>query len=118
MVEEIEWEIHSEPVDDKCIAFSITTNNRETLIATARLYIIYNPTRECNYGLIEDVFVDKKYRRMGFATAIIEYIKGYAKYHKLYKLIATSRFEREHVHDLYDSCGMKKWGYEFRVDIE
>lgn len=34
-----------------------------------------------------------------------------------YKVIACSRLERKDVHEFYDKLGLKRHGYEFRLDF-
>ena len=40
-----------------------------------------------------------------------------AKARGCYKLIATSRFERERVHKLYEGLGFERWGLEYRMNF-
>jgi hypothetical protein len=35
-----------------------------------------------------------------------------------YKIIATSRFGRENIHEWYQKLGFKKFGFEFRIDLK
>jgi hypothetical protein len=36
----------------------------------------------------------------------------------LLQIIATSRFERENLHEWYQGLGFKKHGFEFRIDLK
>jgi GNAT superfamily N-acetyltransferase len=87
-------------------------------VGRAFLFIIYNDLHQKPYGLLEDVFVEEKYRGRGIGKELVKRVIKKAKEIGCYKLIATSRFEREMVHKLYESLGFKKWGYEFRLDLE
>ena len=87
-------------------------------VGRAFLFIIYNDLHQKPYGLLEDVFVEEKYRGKGIGKELIKRVIEKAKELGCYKLIATSRFEREMVHKLYENLGFKKWGYEFRLDLE
>jgi len=82
------------------------------------LFIIYNDLHQKPYGLLEDVFVEEEYRGRGIGKELVKQVIKKAKEIGCYKLIATSRFERENVHRLYENLGFKKWGYEFRLDLE
>jgi GNAT superfamily N-acetyltransferase len=87
-------------------------------VGRAFLFIIYNDLHQKPYGLLEDVFVEEEYRGKGIGKELVKQVIKKAKEIGCYKLIATSRFEREHVHRLYENLGFKKWGYEFRLDLE
>ncbi len=90
----------------------------EKIIGRAFLFIIYNDLHQKPYGFLEDVFVEEAYRGKGIGKELIKRVIEKAKEIGCYKLIATSRFEREYVHRLYENLGFKKWGYEFRLDLE
>ncbi len=87
-------------------------------VGRAFLFIIYNDLHQKPYGLLEDVFVEEEYRSRGIGKELVKQVIKKAKELGCYKLIATSRFEREYVHRLYENLGFKKWGYEFRLDLE
>jgi len=55
---------------------------------------------------------------LGICNWLITHIINYAKKNDMYKIIATSRFERKNVHKLYEDIGLVKWGHEFRMDLE
>ncbi len=87
------------------------------IIGRAFLFLIYNDLHTKPYGLLEDVFVEEKHRGKGIGKELVKRVIEKAKELGCYKLIATSRFERENVHQLYENLGFKKWGYEFRMDL-
>jgi GNAT superfamily N-acetyltransferase len=87
------------------------------IIGRAFLFLVYNDLHPKPYGLLEDVFVEEKYRGKGIGKELVQKVIEKAKEIGCYKLIATSRFERENVHRLYENLGFKKWGYEFRIDL-
>jgi GNAT superfamily N-acetyltransferase len=66
---------------------------------------------------MEDVFVDESFRRKGYGTAVIKILIEEAS-KRCYKLIATSRYSREKVHDLYKKLGFDDYGLEFRMNFE
>jgi GNAT superfamily N-acetyltransferase len=87
------------------------------VVGRAFLFLIYNDLHPEPYGLLEDVFVEEEFRGQGIGKSLVKAVIDKAKEVGCYKLIATSRFERENVHKLYESLGFKKWGYEFRIDL-
>jgi GNAT superfamily N-acetyltransferase len=87
------------------------------IIGRAFLFLIYNDLHSKPYGLLEDVFVEEEYRGKGIGKELVKKVIEKAKEFGCYKLIATSRFGRENVHQLYENLGFKKWGYEFRMDL-
>jgi GNAT superfamily N-acetyltransferase len=87
-------------------------------VARASLFLITNQLHHDPYGLLEDVYVEKSYRDQGYGTELIHSVIHKAKVARCYKLIATSRFEREKVHALYERLGFLRHGLEFRMDFE
>ena len=90
----------------------------DKIIGRAFLFIIYNDLHQKPYGLLEDVFVEEEYRGKGIGKELVKRVIEKAKELGCYKLIATSRFGREIVHKFYENLGFKKWGYDFRIDLE
>ena len=86
-------------------------------VGRAWLYLIDNDLHEFPYGLLEDVYVDPEYRGRGYASALVQEVVVLAERHGCYKLIATSRTERERVHRLYLELGFVRHGIEFRIDL-
>ncbi len=93
----------------------LTTNNQE--LGHVYLYLIFNDLHQKPYGLVEDLFVKEKFRQQGLGTRLLKAVIDLAKKNNCYKLIATSRFERELVHQWYENNGFKKYGFEFRIDF-
>ncbi len=87
-------------------------------IARASLFILYNDLRKRNYGFLEDVYVDENFRGQGIGTKLIKEIIKVAKRYKCYKIVATSRYKRVKVHQLYEKLGLKKFGIEFKIYLE
>ena len=87
-------------------------------VGRAFLFIIYNDLHQKPYGLLEDVFVEEEYRGRGIGKELVKQVIKKAKEIGCYKLIDTSRFERENVHEWYHKLGFKKFGYEFRMDLK
>jgi GNAT superfamily N-acetyltransferase len=86
-------------------------------VARGFLYLIKNDLHQRPYGLMEDVFVSESLRGKGMGTQLIKEVIKEAKKQKCYKLIATSRLTKPKVHKLYKRLGLKKHGYEFRIDF-
>jgi GNAT superfamily N-acetyltransferase len=96
--------------------FSIKIDGKE--VARAYLYILSNDLHEKPFGFLEDVFVEEGHRRVGCGKKIVERVIEFANEAGCYKLIATSRTEREKVHELYCNLGFVEWGKEFRMDFK
>ena len=98
------------------IKLSIVENGKE--IGRCYIYMIKNDLHKEPYALLEDVYVDENYRGKGIGTELVKRAIELAKNLGCYKIIATSRFERNNVHEWYEKLGFKKWGYEFRMDLK
>lgn len=81
------------------------------------LYLIRNDSHKEPYGFLEDLWVKEKYRGKGIGSALVKAAIEEAKRLDCYKVLATSRMERENVHRLYEKLGLKKRGFEFRMDL-
>jgi len=98
------------------IRLSAHENGEE--LGSAYLYLIRNDLHKEPYGLLEDLLVKEEHRGKGIGSALVKEAIAEAKRLGCYKIIATSRMERENVHALYEKLGLKKYGYEFRMDID
>lgn len=99
------------------IKFSVVSAIRGEKAGRVWLYILHNDLHQKPFGLMEDLFVEKDYRKMGIATQLINEVIKAARRNGCYKLIATSRHERIGVHKLYEKIGFKNHGVEFRMDF-
>lgn len=86
-------------------------------IARLRIYFIYNDLHQQPYALMEDLFVQEEFRGKGQGKALVQAAIEEAKKRKCYKIIATSRYEREKVHKFYQQLGFKDYGKEFRMEL-
>ncbi|PIS13394.1 MAG: GNAT family N-acetyltransferase [Candidatus Tagabacteria bacterium CG09_land_8_20_14_0_10_41_14] len=86
-------------------------------VGRAFLYIMHNDLRAQPFGLMEDVYIAEKIRGQGLGTSLVQKIIVLAKEKGCYKLIATSRYSREKVHQLYTDLGFQDYGKEFRIDL-
>ena len=93
----------------------ITENGQE--VARAFIYLIKNDLHEQPYALLEDVFVQEKFRGQGLGIKIINAAIEEARKAGCYKIIGTSRYERENVHKFYQKMGFKDYGKEFRMNL-
>src|SRR4030095_241677 len=83
-------------------------NNKQ--IGRASLVLILNEINPRPYGLLEDVFVAEDHRRAGYGSRLVEKIVELANAEGCYKLIATSRYTRPKVHNLYLRLGFRDHG--------
>lgn len=86
-------------------------------VGRAYLFIIKNSLHKQPYGLVEDVFVDELARGKGYGTILINEIIKTAKELGCYKLVAQSRYKKEHVHSWYLKCGFTDHGKNFRINF-
>jgi GNAT superfamily N-acetyltransferase len=108
-------EIKVQPVEARGIKFSLLEDEQE--VARAYLYIMHNELHQEPFGLLEDVYVDERYRGSGWGTKLVRQVITAAKKQNCYKLIATSRKSRPRVHQLYEKLGFESKGFEFRIDL-
>ncbi|KKW11502.1 MAG: GCN5-related N-acetyltransferase [Parcubacteria group bacterium GW2011_GWA2_49_9] len=107
-------EIHKE-TKQNAIRLSAVENGEE--LGAMYLYVIHNDSHKEPYGLLEDILVKEEHRKKGIGGALVKEAIAEAKRLGCYKVIGTSRFSREHVHAWYEKLGLKKHGYEFRMDL-
>lgn len=81
------------------------------------LYLIHNDSHTQPYGLLEDVLVKEEHRKRGIGTMLVQEALKEAERLNCYKVIGTSRTSRENVHAWYEKLGMKKHGFEFRINL-
>ncbi len=108
--------VEQKKVDAEGVKFFIL--DKDTEVAHAFLYILRNDLHEKPFGFMEDVFVHEEYRGRGYAKEILEDLLNEARKRGCYKVVGTSRFEREKVHALYEGLSFRKQGIEFRLDID
>jgi GNAT superfamily N-acetyltransferase len=104
------------PITATGIRFSIKIDGVEK--ARGRLYIMNNDLHEEPFGFIEDLFVHEQVRSCGYGSKIVQEMIEEAKKLGCYKIVATSRFERENIHKFYEKNGFRKYGYEFRLELK
>ncbi|MGW2230354.1 N-acetyltransferase family protein [Streptomyces formicae] len=82
------------------------------------VYRLGNDGRDAPFALAEDLHVREPVRRQGIARLLAAETIKVAKALGCYKLIASSRFGRDDQHRRLESYGLRKWGHEFRLDLE
>lgn len=98
------------------IKFFIEQGGKE--VARAFLYVLRNDLHKEPFGFLEDVFVSEDLRGQGIGTELLNEIIKTAKDNKCYKIVATSRYEREKAHRFYEKIGFKNFGVEFKMYLD
>src|SRR5258708_34789241 len=101
----------------RCEGVRLSINRDGKEVARAYLFLMWNSLHEAPFGLLEDLYVDEPMRGSGLGTEIVNAVVTEAKGRGCYKLVATSRYERPKVHDLYVRLRFKDHGKEFRIDL-
>jgi GNAT superfamily N-acetyltransferase len=99
----------------KGLKYSLEIEGEE--IGRAFIYIMYNDLHEEPFALLEDVYVDENHRGKGIGKQLVKVAIEGAKKRGCYKLIATSRYARDTVHQFYKNLGFKERGFEFRMNF-
>ena len=105
--------VKSKKVEASGIKFFIEQDGKE--VARAFLYIMNNDLKKQPFGFLEDLYVDESLRGQGIGTELLNNVISEAKKLGCYKLVGTSRYERESVHKMYEKIGFKKFGFEFKM---
>jgi GNAT superfamily N-acetyltransferase len=98
--------------------FKFLILEKDQEVGRARLYVLNNDLHPEPFGFIEDVYIKEEHRGKGYGSKLMKLLIEKARECKCYKLICTSRFARPEVHGFYKKLGLKKYGYEFRIDFE
>jgi len=109
-------EIKREERDSKIYKLYVENDKGEE-VARSSLVMVWNDLHDEPYGLMEDVFVDESLRGQGMGTELVNAIIEEAKKQNCHKLICTSRFGRDMVHELYKKLGFREHGTEFRMNF-
>lgn len=102
----------------RAYGIKITRTVKGKVVARAYLYVMTNDLHDKPFGFMEDVFVEPELRGDGTGSALVRRVIAEAKKRGCYKLVATSRHERDRVHALYLRLGFKDHGKEFRIDFD
>lgn len=102
--------------NNSCDVLVVESDNQ--VVATATIYYIQVAARGRPYALLEGLVVDEKQRGQGIGTALFKKCIEIAKNKNCYKMIFTSGNDRPDAHKFYEKLGFKKWGLEFRMDLD
>ncbi len=89
----------------------------EKRIGRIFIYYIQNELHDSPYALIEDLFIEEKFRSKGYGKQLLQQAIHAAKQNNCYKILLTSRFGRERLHDYYKKLGFEEHGKEFRMNL-
>ena len=103
--------------DKNCSGVKITAEIDGKEVGRAYLYLMNNDLHKRPFGFMEDVFVNEDCRSKGVGKELVNKIIEKAKENNCYKLVCTSRYEKEKVHMLYEKLGFSDHGKEFRIDF-
>ena len=106
-----------EKTSARCEGVRLSINRDEKEVARAYLFLMWNSLHKAPFGILEDVYVDESVRGSGLGTEIVNAVVVEARDRGCYKLVATSRYARPRVHELYARLGFKDHGKEFRIDF-
>ncbi len=95
----------------------VTIEENGKVIARGRIYFIHNDLHKEPVGYIEDVYVDEEYRGRGHGVNIVQQLIEIGKEAGCYKIISTSRYSRDKVHEFYQKLGFQDYGKEFRMNL-
>lgn len=103
--------------DKNCSGVKVIAEIEGREVGRTFLYILQNDLHKRSFGFMEDVFVNEDSRGKGVGKRLVTEVIEKAKENNCYKLVCTSRYEREKVHQLYKKLGFKDYGKEFRIDF-
>lgn len=88
------------------------------IVGSGLIFYLKNPGHDKPYAYLEGIVVDEKMRGHGIGTALSHKVIELAKKKGCYKIIFTSGLDRADIHKFYENLGFKKWGLEFRMDLD
>ena len=80
--------------------------------------LLKNDLHDQPFAVLEDLFVEEESRGDGMGSDLVKFAIMEAKRYKCYKIIATSRNERDGVHKFYEKLGFETYGLEFRMNLQ
>lgn len=101
---------------DYCDVLVAKVNGK--IVGSGLIFYLKNPAHGKPYAFLEGIVVDEAHRGRGIGTALSKYATDLARAKNCYKIIFTSGSDRAEIHKFYENLGFKKWGYEFRMDLE
>ena len=108
--------VEKKEISTQGLKFFIKIDGQE--VARAFLYLLKNDLHDTPFGFLEDIFVNESHRGQGYSKILVQEVINEARVRGCYKLICTSRYGREQLHEYYQKLGFKDHGKEFRIDFE
>ena len=88
------------------------------VVGTGTIFYLASPAHGKPYAFLEGIVVDEAHRGHGIGTALSKFAIDLARQKNCYKVIFTSGMDRQEIHKFYEKSGFKKWGFEFRMNLE
>lgn len=87
------------------------------VVGSGTMFYLRNAGHQNQYAFLEGIIVDQKHRGQGIGTALSKKAIDLARQKNCYKIIFTSGLDRADIHKFYENLGFKRWGFEFRMDL-
>lgn len=88
------------------------------VVGSGSIFYLKSPAHGNPYAFLEGIVVDEAHRGRGIGTALSKYAIDLARAKNCYKIIFTSGIDRADIHEFYENLGFKKWGLEFRMNLD
>ena len=88
------------------------------VVGSGLIFYLKNPGHKKPFAFLEGVVVDNNHRGKGLGTALSKFAIELAEKKGCYKVIFASGMDRQNIHKFYENLGFKKWGLEFRMDLQ
>lgn len=95
----------------------LSLSQGETEIGRAYLCLLPSEHHPEPVGYLQDLFVEEEFRGRELGTKLIKEAIRVARETGCYKIVATSRYGRDGLHELYLRQGFSDHGKEFRLDL-
>lgn len=102
--------------NDTCEILVAKVDNK--VVGTATIYFIDVAARGKQYALLEGIVTDKNQRGKGYGSQLFKKTVEIARQKGCYKMVFSSGMDRQEAHKFYEDLGFKKWGFEFRMDLD
>jgi GNAT superfamily N-acetyltransferase len=87
------------------------------IVGTFALLLMDSLTNSIPLGIVEDVVVDRDWRRKGIGKQMMAFAIQRCREQGCYKLALSSHIAREPAHRFYESLDFEKHGFSFVVPI-
>lgn len=105
-------------LDVKSSGFRVCVEKDGKDVGHAYLYVMNNDIHKRPFGFVEDVFLEESCRGSGLGKELMAKVTELAKEKNCYKLLFTSRYGKDKLHDYYEKQGFSKCGFEFRMNFD